>query len=390
MKKLHVKRNVLLLAFCQALGNTGNIIVFSVSALAGAKLAPDKSLATLPLFSQFLAATLTTIPASFLMKKLGRKTGFMVGSFVACLGGGVAYFSIAWGNFPLFCLGSALLGVLVGFMPYYRFAAVDAADENFKNNAISLTLAGGVLAAVLGPSLADYSVNLFPAEFAGNFFLLLLLPLVGICLLFFVRIAPIAETAEEGSRPLAEIVKQPKFILALLGGMIGYGVMSILMVSTPLSMKHSALTFENITFVIQWHVLGMFVPSFVTGSLIQRFGVYKILFLGALMNVGCVAINLNGTGLYHYWVALILLGVGWNFLFIGASSLLTECYNESEKAAVQAMNEFLVLAVVATSSLFSGVLFQWVGWKMINFLVLPPIIFILLISLWIQFRYKKI
>ncbi len=390
MQKQNIKRNVTLLSLCQALGFTGNIIVFSVSALAASEIAPDKSFATIPLFIQYLSAMLTTIPASFLMKKLGRKAGFMMGSTMASIGGGIAFTAVTLGSFPLFCVGSAFLGIMVGFMPYYRFAAVDAANEKFKNNAISLVLAGGVLAAIAGPSLADFSVELFKAEYAGNYFMLLLLPLISICLLFFVKIAPIEEESDEGARPVLEIIKQPKFVLALLGGIVGYGAMSVLMVSTPLSMKHSALTFENITLVIQWHVLGMFAPSFITGSLIKRFGVYRILIVGAILNLVCISININGTGLYHFWAALFLLGVGWNFLFISASSLLTECYNESEKATVQAMNEFLILLTVSMSSLFSGLLFEWVGWKTINYLVLPQIALILMISLWVIFRKKLV
>ena len=389
MQKHNIKRNVTLLSLCQALGFTGNIIVFSVSALAALEIAPSKAMATIPLFIQYLAAMLTTIPASFLMKKWGRKLVFMFGSLSAIIGGGLAFSAINLGNFPLFCVGSGFLGILVGVMPYYRFAAVDAANDQFKNNAISLVLAGGVLAAIAGPTLADFSVGLFKVQYAGNFFLLLLLPIFTLCLLFMVKIADIEEKPEEGARPILEIIRQPKFILALMGGIIGYGAMSTLMISTPLSMKHSALNFENITLVIQWHVLGMFAPSFVTGSLIKRFGVYRVLITGAILNLACIGINLNGTSLSHYWVALFLLGVGWNFLFIGASSLLTECYNESEKATVQAMNEFLILFTVSISSLFSGILFDWIGWRAINYLVLPQITLILLISLWISFRKKR-
>ena len=389
MQLKNTKRNVALLSFCQALGIAGNIIVFSVSALAASEIAPSKALATIPLFIQYLSAMFTTIPASFLMKKIGRKAGFMIGSGMSGIGGAISFFAITTGSFPIFCLGSAFIGILIGFIPYYRFAAVDAAEESFKNNAISLVLAGGVLAALAGPTLADFSVNLFPVEYAGSFIMLLILPALSIGLLAFVKIAPIPENPKQGGRPIKEIVKQPKFILALLGGMIGYGAMSMLMVSTPLSMKHSALTFENITFVIQWHVLGMFAPSFITGSLIKKFGVYRILTVGALLNLGCIITNIAGTSFYHFWTALFLLGVGWNFLFIGASSLLTECYTESEKAAIQGMNEFLILLTVSISSLFSGVLFELVGWKMINYILLPQISLILIISLWISFRNTK-
>ncbi len=390
MQFKHTKRNVALLSLCQALGNTGNIIVFSVSALAASQIAPSKALSTVPLFIQFLSATLTTVPASFLMKKIGRKAGFMVGSVMASIGGGLAFMAVSQGNFPLFCLGSVFIGILVGFIPYYRFAAVDAAEESFKNNAISLVLAGGVLAAIIGPTLADVSVDLFNARYSGNFVIITVLPVLSIALLSFMKIAPIPGDSKQGARPIAEIVRQPKFILALLGGMIGYGAMSVLMVSTPLSMNHNALSFENITFVIQWHVLGMFAPSFVTGGLIRRFGVYRILVTGAMLNLGCIAINVTGTSLYHFWVALVLLGIGWNFLFIGASSLLTECYVEKEKAAVQAINEFCILLTVSFSSLFSGVLFDWVGWKVLNYLVLPQIILILCISLWISLRRRSV
>ena len=200
---------------------------------------------------------------------------------------------------------------------------------------------------------------------------------------------PAENAEEESTRTILEIVRQPKFLLALCGGIIGYGTMSILMVATPLSMKYSSLPFTDITLVIQWHVLGMFAPSFFTGNLIQRFGVYRILILGALFNLGCVVINLTGTSLYNFWVALFLLGVGWNFLFIGASSLLTECYHESEKALVQAMNEFSILLTVSISSLSSGILLDLFGWQTLNIIVLPQIILILSASFWLLVRTKQ-
>jgi MFS family permease len=386
MKNLNAIRNVVTLSFCQALGTTGNIIVFSVSALAGLEIAPNKSLATVPLFIQYLTATVTTLPASFLMKKYGRKAGFMVGSSLASIGGVLAFFAIKSGNFPLFCVGSAFIGMLIGFIPYYRFAAIDAASESFKNIALSLVLAGGVIAAIAGPNLANFSKDLFKEAYAGNFFMIMLLPLLSISLLSFVKIVPPQELEQESARSIIEIVKQPKFLLALCGGIIGYGVMVVLMVATPLSMKLRSLPFTNITFVIQWHVLGMFAPSFITGSLIQRFGVYKILISGAICNLCCVMINLSGTSLYHYLIALFLLGVGWNFLFIGATSLLTECYSETEKALVQAVNEFFILLTVSVSSLSSGMLMGLFGWKVLNVIVLPQIMLVLGASLWLLHR----
>jgi MFS family permease len=386
MRNLNTIRNVVLLSFCQALGNTGNIIVFSVSALAAMEIVSNKSLATVPLFIQFLAATITTVPASFLMERYGRKTGFILGSFMACIGGGLAFIAIGSSNFLLFCLGSAFIGILIGFIPYYRFAAIDSASEPFKNTALSLVLAGGVLAAIIGPTLADFSKDLFQTEYSGNFLLILLLPLVSISLLTFIKIVPREDARQENARPILEIIRKPKFLLALFGGIISYGVMALLMVATPISMKHSALPFVNITFVIQWHVLGMFAPSFFTGGLIQKFGVYKVLISGGICNLCCVAINMTGTSLYHYWTALFLLGIGWNFLFIGASSLLTECYSESEKALVQAINEFLILLTVSISSLTSGILMEFFGWKALNLFVLPQIVAILCATLWLYLR----
>lgn len=381
-------RNVIILALCQALGITGNIIIFSVSALAALEIAPSHTLATLPLFLQYATATVTTIPASFFMKRFGRKRGFVLGSAMASLGGSIAFFGLRSGSFPLFCLGSAFIGILIGFIPYYRFAATDMAGESFKSIALSLVLAGGVLAAVAGPSLADMSKDLFSTMYAGNFFMLILLPFVTIILLQFVKIIPPDEGRDKVGRPIKVIIRQPKFLLALIGGIIGYGVMSLLMIATPLSMKHSNLPFTNITLVIQWHVLGMFTPSFFTGNLIRKFGVYRILIAGAISNLLCVTINLTGTSLYHYWSALFLLGIGWNFLFISASSLLTECYQESEKALVQAMNEFLILLTVSASSLSSGVLMGLFGWRTINFLVLAPITLILVVAIWLMIQLK--
>ena len=389
MNRLNTYRNVIILALCQALGITGNIIVFSVSALAALEIAPTQSLATVPLFLQYATATVTTIPASFFMKRFGRKSGFILGSCLACVGGSIAFFGVQSGSFALFCLGSAFIGTLIGVIPYYRFAAIDSASESIKSVALSLVLAGGVLAAFAGPSLADISTNLFRTMYAGNFFMLALLPLLTITLLQFVKIEPPAGEPIQSARALTEIIRQPKFLLALSAGIIGYGAMSLLMIATPLSMKHSSLPFANITLVIQWHVLGMFLPSFFTGNLIQKFGVYRILIAGAFCNLACVAINLNGTSLYHYWSALVLLGVGWNFLFISASTLLTECYRETEKALVQAMNEFLILLTVSDSSLTSGVIMGLFGWRTINLMVLSPIMLILVVAVWLRIRLNQ-
>ena len=388
MDRQRTRRNVLILALCQALAMTSTSLMVTVAALVGQMLALDKTLATLPIAVQFTATMATTIPASLLMKRIGRRAGFSVGALLGAAGAGLAVAAIFAGSFVAFCLAGAGIGAALGFAMFYRFAAADAADSAFRGKAISLVLTGGVVAAVAGPQLARWSRDLFqPALFAGCFAVIAGLWLAALLLLQLVDIPrPGDYERRAGGRPLAAIVRQPAFAVAALGAMIGYGVMSLVMTVTPLAMVGHAHEFDDAAFVIQWHALGMYAPSFLTGHLIARFGVLNVLAAGVALIGACVAVNLSGTGLMQFWAALILLGLGWNFLFIGSTTLLTETYRPEERAKTQALNDFLVFGTVAMSSFASGAVHHHFGWTAVNLAVIAPISAVLLAVLWLRRR----
>lgn len=354
---------------------TGASLLITSSAVVGAMLTDERALATLPLALQFLSSMLTSIPASFAMRRWGRRAGFFFGAGVGAVGGAIAAWAIGLGDFWLFCLGTALVGVFNGFGIYFRFAAVDAAPEAYKARAISYVMAGGVVAAFAGPNLANWAREAIPAaSFAGSYAALILLYSIAMLALLGVKIPPQPAVARhESGRPLLQILRQPVFLVALLGATLGYGVMSLVMTATPLAMQVCGLPFDDSAFVIQWHVFAMFAPSFFTGALIRHFGVLTVMLWGAFCYVGTVLINLNGITVEHYWAALFLLGIGWNFLFIGGTSLLTEAYRPEEKAKAQALNDFLVFTTVSLSSLSAGALQYHYGWEAVNLGVIPLI-----------------
>jgi predicted MFS family arabinose efflux permease len=378
------RRNVLILALCQALFMTGTSMVLTVTALAGEALAPGSGLATLPLSLQFVVTMATTVPASFLMRRLGRRTGFQIGAAAGLVGGLINVMALGTAHFGAFCVGSALIGVLNGFAIYYRFAAADCADEENRSRAISLVLAGGVIAAFSGPNLARITVDAMSATFAGSFAALAAIQVTTILLLLFVNIPGLsaAERKEQG-RPFAEILRMPAVPVAILAGVAGYSSMTLVMTSTPLAMQGTGHVFASTAFVIQWHVFAMFAPAFVTGHLIKRLGALPVIATGAGLNLLCVAVNLSGQALWHYTFALMALGVGWNFMFIGGTSLLTGSITRPEQAKIQGANDFLVFGSVALAALSGGVLNQTQGWSMVNLAVLPGIGAAMVATLWL-------
>jgi len=375
-----VRKNIWLLSLCQAVMMTGSSLLITSSAVVGAMLTDDRSLATLPLALQFLSTMLTTIPASFIMRRWGRRTGFQLGALIGAAGGALAAWAITRGDFWLFSAGTSLVGVFNGFGIYFRFAAVDAAPDFYKGRAISYVMAGGVVAAFAGPNLANWARDAIPAaSFAGSYAVLVVLYVLAMLALAGVRIPREPAVARhETGRPLMVIAFQPVFLVALIGAMLGYGIMTLVMTATPLAMQVCALPFATSAFVIQWHVFAMFAPSFFTGALIRRFGVLNIMFTGALCYIGTVVINLNGVTVNHFWTALFLLGIGWNFLFIGGTTLLTEAYRPEEKAKTQALNDFMIFTTVSLSSLSAGMLQYHYGWQAVNWGVMPLVAVILL------------
>lgn len=366
------KKNVALLCATQALLFTNNTILIAINGLAGYALASDKSLATLPITFYVIGAALTTLPISHLMRRIGRVNGFSIGTLIGILGALICGFAVYSHNFWLLCAGTLVMGIYNASGQYYRFAAADAAGADFKSKAISLVMAGGLVGGVLGPQTSKLTKDLLPAEFLGSY-----LALIGFCVIALAlqRMMSIpgltaAEQKEQG-RPIREIARQPAFLVAVLSATVGYGVMSLLMSATPLAMKSCQHAFSDTAFVIQWHVIAMFAPSFVTGSLIKRFGVRAILFTGVLLSLGCVAIALQGIEVMHFWVALMLVGVGWNFLYIGGTTLLTETHTPSERAKVQGANDMAVFITMAISSASSGWLFSVRGWEVMNYGAVP-------------------
>lgn len=388
------KRNVPLLAISQALMMSSMMLIMTTVALVGSNIATDKSLATLPLAVLFIAVMLTSVPAAMLMKRIGRKNAFMFATLFGVSAGVLATYAIINSNFWLFVISAALVGIFNGFGNYFRFTAADVVEKEQKSKAISYVLLGGVAAAVIGPNLANLTHDSFTdAPFAGSYASIIIIYILALITLSFLKlpntITAIKEENEPEVRSLSVIARQPKFIVGLICGMFGYGVMSFVMTATPLAMHHHAHTFSDTSFVIQWHTLGMFAPSFFTGHLIRRFGIYNILLIGTLLGVGCVAINLLGTSVSHYWTALVFLGISWNFLFIGGTTLITETYHSSERNKTQALNDFAVFTTVALSSLSAGALQHKFGWEIVNIGVTPLLVIILLSIIWAKIKIKQ-
>ena len=373
-----LRRNAFILAAASAIGGSVAPIVISIGGLTGAYLlGPDKSLATLPVSGFTVGVAAGAVPAALLMRWVGRRTGFIVGAAFGILAGLTAGMAVVVGSFALFVAGLTLAGLAGAFVQQYRFAAADAGSPEFRAKAISWVLAGGVAAAVIGPQTVIFTGDLLaPIPFAGAFFAISLLAAAGMATVSLLgggaRGAPPAET-RTGGRPLAAIARQQRFIVAVICGIGSYSSMSLLMTAAPLAMVASHHGHDNAALGIQWHVLAMFAPSFVTGALIARFGKEPIIAAGLALLTACALVALAGVELVNFWVALILLGVGWNFGFIGATAMLTETYRPEEKGKVQGLNDFLVFGSVAVASLASGHLFATVGWERINWVALPII-----------------
>lgn len=352
-------------------------LTMATSALVGVMLSPDPAYATLPLGLLYFSIMLTMIPASLLMKRFGRRVGFAVGGSAGFLGGSLAAFGIYQGSFLLFCAGSAVFGMASGFGQYYRFAAAEMVEESYKSRAISWVLAGGLVAAFIGPNVASLTRDIIPdAVFSASYAAVAMFCAGVVIIQFFIRIPKPSEEESQGhKRPLRFILTRPTFMVAVLCAMIAYGTMNLLMTSTPLAMNHYGMPFGETAIVIQWHLVGMFAPSFFTGHLIHRFGVLKIMFVGALILIGCALVALSGQLYSHFIVGLILLGVGWNFLYIGGTSLLTDVYLPAEKGEVQGINEFMVFSATALTAFSSGYLHHTLGWERLNQYTIPVVCF---------------
>ncbi len=384
------KRNALVLAFAQSLGGASPAIVVSLGGLVGQSLATNKELATLPVSLLNLGLALGTIPAAILMRRAGRRIGYMVGAGIGVCGGCLAAFGIVSMSFLLFCLGTLIAGMYGSFVQSYRFAATDAASETFKPRAISWVMAGGLAGGIIGPQTVIWTRDAIEtAPFAGAFLGHASLALLSMVVVSFLRPTPVVAAAKSGGRPLSEIMRQPRFIVAVVAGLVSYGLMSFIMTAAPMAMIGCGHPVGAAALGIQWHILAMFGPSFFTGRLIGRFGKVRVTAAGLLLIALAAAIGLSGIAIAHFWATLILLGIGWNFGFIGATSLVIECYRPEERTKVQAANDFLVFGSVAIASFSSGKLLNAGGWDTVNWLVFPPVIVALVLLSW-QKRSKVV
>ena len=378
---------VVLLAAAYALFQTASVLVMTIGGLAGGQVAAQASLATAPIAAMFLGTAASTFPASLWMAKIGRRTGFLAGALLGVAGGLFAALGLWVESLAILSLGTFLVGCYQGFAQFYRFAAAEVSDDAFRPRAISLVLAGGVLAALLGPWLARLGGPLVVPSYAGSFLLLAAATAVAAVLLLRLRVPSVtAHLHAEPARALSEIVRQPAYLVALFGAATGFGVMILAMTATPPAMLHHHHGLAEAATVIQLHVLGMFLPSFFTGALIARHGTLQVMLAGVALLAGHVLLTLTGTGFHSFASALILLGVGWNFLFIGGTALLTTAYRPSERGRAQAANDMLVYGVGLASSLAAGALLKLVGWQTLNLLMLPWLAAAALAIAWLAWR----
>jgi MFS family permease len=386
----NTRRNVGLLAACQAMLFTNNSTLIAINGLAGLALAPTPSLATLPVTCWVAGGALATMPASQYMKKVGRQSGLMRGAAIGILGALICAAAVWGASFWLLCFGALVFGGFNSFGQYYRFVAAEVAPPDFRATAVSLVLAGGLVGGILGPTISRSTVDLVGPKFTGAYLALIAFVLITIAILSRIRVPDLsaAEQAATG-RPLSEIARQPKYIVAVTAGAISYGVMNFLMTSTPIAMRGCGHPYSDAAFVISSHVVAMFAPSFVTGPLIKRFGVIQVMLVGAALNVAAIAMALAGLDVANFWWSLVLLGVGWNFLYIGATALLTETYRPEERAKAQGTNETAIFAMMALSSFSSGLIVTNAGWEKVNYAATPLIAIVVGALLFLSLYMKK-
>ena len=380
-------RQVFILASSQSLFQTISVMVMTIGGLAGANIANTPTLATLPIASMFLGTAMMMFPASMWMAKVGRRNGFLCGAFLGISGGIIAAVGIIYSSLSLLALGTFCVGAYQSFAQFYRFAASEVADDAFRSRAISFVMAGGVVAALIGPVLARFGGPLFNhLEYVGSFLIITIVSLIAMGILSRLHIPDQVEikTSFSAGRPWPKIVFQPMYLVALLGAITGYGIMILGMTATPIAMRHAHHELGTITTVIQLHVLGMFLPSFFTGNLIVRFGVLKVMFAGLLLFACYIAFALSGLQFHSFAISLVLLGVGWNFLFIGSTSLLTRTYTHEEKAKAQAINDMTVFVVGLICSFSAGALLDIIGWKVMNMALIPWLVITALSLVWLS------
>jgi predicted MFS family arabinose efflux permease len=383
--------NILILALSQALMLSAIVLSMALAAILGAMLAPDKGLATLPVAAMVIGTAIASLPAAMLMRRTGRRPGFLIGALLGVGGSLLSALALYRSDFAAFVIGHFLLGSYQGFANYYRFAAVEATGPAQAGRAISLVVAGGVVAAFLGPQLGVWGRDWIGGQiFVGSYLAQGVLSLAALVLLSCLRLPKVAVVDDGPARPLREILAQPALRVAIFGAAIGSAVMIMVMTVTPLAILGCGLPGSDVTPVIQWHVVGMFAPSFFTGILITRYGAPRIMQTGFVLLLGHVVLALSGVEFMHFLSALILLGVGWNFAFIGGTALLTQAYQPGERMKVQAVNEFTVFGLVATATLSAGWLYDRFGWVTLNLAVVPLLLAALIAVIGIERQFRRL
>jgi MFS family permease len=385
-----VRANVVRLAAAQALTGANSAVIFATGSIVGATLAPDMSLATVPLSMYVLGLAAGTLPTGAISRRFGRRWAFIIGTGLGTLTGLLGSFAILHASFALFCVATFLGGLYGAVAQSYRFAAADGASAAYRPKAVSWVMAGGVFAGVLGPQLVQWTMDVWqPYLFAFSFLVQAAVALVAMGIVAGVDMPKPAPADLHGGRPLLDIVTQPRFIAAALCGVISYPMMNLVMTSAPLAMKLCGLSLSDSNFGIQWHIVAMYGPSFFTGALIARFGAPKVVAAGLLLEAGAAGIGLSGITAMHFWATLIVLGVGWNFSFIGASALVLETHRPQERNKVQAFNDFLVFGMMAIGSFSSGQLLANYGWSAVNMVVFPPVLLGLAVLSFASFARRR-
>jgi predicted MFS family arabinose efflux permease len=387
------RRNVAVLFFPQAILGAQLPVNIILGGLSGALLAENRALATLPVSIMVLLSMFSTLPISHFMGRFGRRAGFLVGTVAGATGGLLSARALIVDNFELLLLGAAFTGIYQSTQGYFRFAAADTASAEFKPKAISWVLAGGLLSALIGPEIVRTMGDYFaPVPYAGAYATIVLVNIIGACGLFFLDIPrpPQRSKGAPSGRPLVEILRQPRTVVAIVCAMIAYAMMALVMTSTPLAMTDHGFTSNHAADVVRWHVLAMFAPSFFTGSLIARFGPVPIIALGLVALGVCSVIALTGTDLHQFYLALVALGLGWNFGFIGGTSLLTTTHTLEEQAKVQGLNDFLVLGLVTAASFSSGALLSLFGWNTVQFAMAPALVIAAAALVWLTASERRL
>jgi MFS family permease len=385
-----MKRNLWLLAVCQGLFLTNNVTFIAINGLVGLALAPRGWMATLPVMGYVVGGALATGLVARTQQRFGRRHSFQIGLAVALGSTLLCAQAAIWKDFWLLCFATVVAGYYAANASLYRFAAAELATPDGREKAVSLVMAGGLLGAVAGPNLAAVTRDWFPVPFAGAYLALAAVALLAMGLMHFIDFpAPPPRSAATGGRSLAEIARQPVFIVAAVSGALGFGVMNLLMAATPIAMQICSLPFDDIALVLEWHVIGMFAPGFFTGHLIRRFGALPVMGVGLALNLGCIAVALSGVDLHQFLIALFMLGVGWNFLFTGSTTLSLAAYTAEEKDRAQGALNFCIFATLALSSFASGVLVTTQGWRLLNFGSLVPVVLTGAALLWLARRQRS-